>query len=529
MRKMAAMLCCAGLAFGLLFSACASSTATSRREEVRIVMSAPADMRDPAANHYKSWLEEATGLSISLELVAPAYMPEYLRLLSLAEETEVDALFFAPGDGVTAELVESYGAGGHILPLDGFVENTTNLAALFEAHTEYDLEAVLTAGDGQLYYMPNLNTSRTGRGGQTLWLNAAWLGETGKTMPLTTGDFAEVLRAFYEKNAALGPAAGVPVAGSGAGDAQFIIHYLMNAFAYTDPAGGYLAVEKGRVVFPPATEAWRQGLLYCRELYEEGLLPNLCFSFTEAQFVRLVNDPRDLVGGFTAAGVGDVLAAGSPALNSRYIHIPPLRGPNGAQFAAVRTSLPTPGGVITASCKNPGAVFRLMDTMLGEDAYLVAAFGRQGEDWDYAGVGDIGYNGDAAVITVTSPEWDKLPDRHFGQAGPFVSWQRYADGVAWNGYQADQRYLDARAARVYEAYEPEEYIKVLLLDDEAQAIQADIKAYTRQMLEAFITGEKSPADEEAWRDYLDEFERLGLDRLLAAAQASHNQLEGAGG
>ncbi|MDL2214452.1 hypothetical protein LJB76_02690, partial [Clostridia bacterium OttesenSCG-928-O13] len=156
-----------------------------------------------------------------------------------------------------------------------------------------------------------------------------------------------------------------------------------------------------------------------------------------------------------------------------------------------------------------------------EEAYLVAAFGRQGVDWDFAGVGDIGYDGNAAVITVKSPEWDVAPNRNFSGAGPFVTSLYYADGVAWNGYQADQRYLDARAARVYRAYVPEEYIRVLPLSAAESAAAGNIKAFAMQMMVEFITGEADPADEDTWQRYVQKFEGLGLERLLDAARASY--------
>lgn len=529
MRRLVSILCCV-LVLWCGLSLCACSTPPVPAEAVYIVMSAPQGMGDPQSNYYRQWLEEKTGLAIHLELVEPSYMPEYLRLLFLSQESGVDAVFFSQEDGISEELLAEYGAAGHILALDSFLGNApaSHLATQFESHTDYDLRAVLSAADGHLYYMPNLNTSTARRNAQTLWMNAAWLQQANMTIPLTTDDFAQVLRAFGKLNAGRGNESGVAVAGSKEDDAQFLLHYLMNAFTYTDPYNAYFAARGGDVYFAPATGEWRQGLLYCRALYQEGLLPELCFTFSSAQFERLVNDPRDLVGAFTAGSIGEVLSAASPALSSRYIHIPPLRGPNGVQYATVRTVLPTPGGVITANCQNPQAVFSLMDTMLGEEAYLVAAFGRQGVDWDFAGVGDIGYDGEAAVITVKSPEWDMAPNRNFSGAGPFFTSLHYADGVAWNGYQADQRYMDARAARVYQAYIPDTYIRTLRLT-EAEWTAADaIKAFVWRQMVAFITTEQDPANEDAWQQYLRELNRLGLEKLLDAIRASYQPHGGEG-
>ncbi|MDL2214554.1 hypothetical protein LJB76_03235, partial [Clostridia bacterium OttesenSCG-928-O13] len=220
MRKGLSIVCCALFLWcGLSLGGCTAPA--PRAESIHIVMSAPEGLTDPQTNYYRLWLEEKTGFSISLELVEPGYMPEYLRLLFLSGESGVDAVFFSPQDGITAEMLAEYGAAGHILALDEFVANAegANLANLFEEYAAYDLQSVLTAADGKLYYMPNLNTSTARGNAQTLWMNAAWLQQTDMTIPLTTADFAEVLRAFHAMNAPRGDEAGVPIAGSSQEDA----------------------------------------------------------------------------------------------------------------------------------------------------------------------------------------------------------------------------------------------------------------------------------------------------------------------
>jgi hypothetical protein len=59
------------------------------------------------------------------------------------------------------------------------------------------------------------------------------------------------------------------------------------------------------------------------------------------------------------------------------------------QLATVSTQLPSPGGIITNTCENPEAVFKLMDLMVSEEASLIARFGQQGVSWDFAELGDI--------------------------------------------------------------------------------------------------------------------------------------------
>ncbi len=120
-------------------------------------------------------------------------------------------------------------------------------------------------------------------------------------MPQTTEEFRAVLRAFAEGDPnGNGVDDEVPVAGNFTINSQNICWFLMNSFVYTDPENIYMAVKNGKVYFAPGTDEWREGLRYCKSLYDEGLLSTSCFTFSDNQFTRLVNDPRDLVGGFTA-------------------------------------------------------------------------------------------------------------------------------------------------------------------------------------------------------------------------------------
>lgn len=505
-----------------LASSCGAAPAQAEKS-VHIVMPGVDGMDNPETNYYKNWLEEQTGIEIELELVSPEYMPEYLRLLFTPGSTsDVDAVFLNE-DYISLDAIDTYGAEGHIVALDEFVANSdTNIAQVLELFPA--LQRHFMMNDGHYYYMPNFTYSEVFHTNQMLWMNAGWLQACGVSMPQTTEEFREVLRAFrtIDPNGN-GVEDEVPVAGNFTVDSQNICCFLMNAFVYTDPENAFMAVKHGKVYFAPGTDEWREGLRYCKSLYDEGLLSNSCFTFSDKQFTRLVNDPRDLVGGFTAQDVADVLASGSPALASRYIHVPPLEGPGGAQFSTVRTSQPGVGGIITKYCDDPATAFALMDFMLGVDACMIAAFGEKGVDWDDAAVSEIGFDGNPADITVKSPEWNLVKNKTFSQVGPFIGYPAISDGVAWNGYQADQRYLNARAARVYQDYEPQEYVGAVQTTQQADEIRQLIEDYTRRNMSMFILGTKDIDDDTEWQQYLDDLDALQVNALVYGVQAAYDQ------
>ncbi len=526
LRQFTALIIC--MAF--LLPGCSKHPAQERRS-VHIAMPYSAKIQDVGTNYYKLWLEQKTGLNIEIEFIPQDYTGEYLRLLfTSGSGSHIDAVLFDSGAGFpSAELINEYGAGGYLLPLDSYISKESQLGEIFDWYNDYNLREVMTSPEGKLYYMPALDTSASNRNGQTLWLNAGWLKALKLSMPQTTEDLEKVLKAFRDKDPnGNGIADEIPLAGSAEEPALLPFNFLINSFVYNDWENSNMAVRDGSVFYAPITEQWRQAMLYCRSLYEEKLLPN-SFLFSKEQLVRLANDQRDLVGGFTASGINDVLFQSSPEVASRFVQIPPLKGPEGVRFSVVSTSKPRPGGVVTSSCRDPEAAFLLMDAMLSEEASLIGRYGERGVDWNYADVGSISPSGDPATIMVVNALRSKLQNKTLCEIGPFVTRSKYVDGVAWRGFQADHEYMNARAASSYRPYEPKEYISLILFNKEEagelEKLRTGIDAYTQSWLRAFITGEPNPKDDAVWEEYKNGYGGLGLERLLEGVREAYSRLD----
>ncbi len=180
------------------------------------------------------------------------------------------------------------------------------------------------------------------------------------------------------------------------------------------------------------------------------------------------------------------------------------------------------GGVITKYCDDPETVFALMDFMLGEEACMIAAFGEKGVDWDNATASEAGFDGAPAAVTVKNPEWNMVKNKTFSRLGPFIGYPAINDGVAWNGYQADQRYLNARAARAYQDNEPPAHVGAIQTTQQADEMRSQIEEYTRRNMRMFILGTKDINSDEEWQQYLDELETLQVDQLVYSVQAVYD-------
>ncbi|MDR2889919.1 MAG: hypothetical protein LBV33_08825, partial [Lachnospiraceae bacterium] len=97
-----------------------------------------------------------------------------------------------------------------------------------------------------------------------------------------------------------------------------------------------------------------------------------------------------------------------------------------------------------------------------------------------------------------------------------------------DGSDTDGEYINAQARLLYAPYEPRERILTLLFDSadavELNNIRGAIDQHISNGLKDFITGRADINDDEAWAAYKAGFYEMGLERFLAAAQASYEQL-----
>lgn len=484
-------------------------------------------------NYYKLWLEKQSGLKIEFVNFPNNYTSEYLDIMFGSNNSIIDGFFSntnEEGTILTNSVLEDYGKKGYILPLNQYMNHSKVMNQLYSEFDAYNIKKVMTCSDGNIYYMPGLDDSFSQKYAQVLWINQSWLKNLGLQIPKTTEELRHVLKAFLDKDPNQnGKKDEIPLVGCYDSYSEQSYHFMMNAFTYCDPKNSYMYVLNGSVKFAPITKEWRSAMEYLHDLYKEGLLSSMQFTLNKKQLVQLVNDKRNLVGAFTSASISEVALQNSPEVVSNYICVKPIAGKDGTQYATVNTPLPSPNGVITANCKYPEEVFHLYELMLSKEAFLIGRFGEEGVDWEYAKTGDIDIKGKPATIRIINYIENKIQNKTLLEAGPFLTYTKYSDGVTWNGYEADQEYMNARAYSSYSSYFPKEYIKTIMFDDrdkdELVELRATIDEYTNKMLSGFIRGDYNPYSDEVWKGYLEGYQNLGIDTYLKAVKKSYNELK----
>ncbi len=465
-------------------------------------------------SYYIKWLEEQCDVKINLSFISQDHTHQYLNSMLTYPQSNIDGVLFSQNSALDAATIQEYADSGNVLALNDLIEeNSVYLKQALANYTPYNLENALKNDGENIYYMPALSGSLPKQYTQTMWINIKWLEESGLSMPSTTEEFENVLTAFYRNYMHA-----LPIMGTVQDDALFPINFIMNSFEICDAQNSYFAIENEDVYFAPHTEDFRQGLIYCSDLYSKNLLPQDIFNFNEQQFISLVNDPRMLVGMFSSFDISSVLSINSSELYSYYLPLAPLKHEDSNANSILHFDYPSPGAVILASSDNAKKAFEVLDLMCSELAYLIGHYGEPGVDWTEAEVGDISASGLPALISVSNTQTLQRDNGYTNVIGPYITIDKFAQAVEWKGYQINQNeYIQARAFRTYEEYEVEQSIPPLLFERNKSNYENTmllIKEHTIEQMIAFITGEKHITNDEHWQEYIDSFEHIDQMELV---------------
>ena len=416
-------------------------------------------VQDPDTNYYISYLEEKTGLSLDITLIRQELSEEYLDAL-FASDADIDIVLFGE-DFLLSE----------------------------EALSKYE-----RSGDVYASYM-NTGSGIKNGAGQILWINQEWLSKLGLPIPVTTDEFMTVLKAFSENDLnGNGLPDEIALAGCCDDPASYPVEFLLNSFIYNDPYHSRYGINEDSDKLMAAGDTFRDGLIFCNTLYEEGLLDKRIYICDHHGFCELVNSPLPLVGAFTTGSISDVIYQANPEILARYMHVTPLIGPGGECHALYKDQEPSIGAVITGRSRKKNEASLLLGTMLSEEASLIARFGEKGVDWDFSDGADVSIYGSAATIVTHNYIWNTVQNKHLNGIGPMDLPEKYVAGVTWNGINSDAEYIDGRAQMSYKDYLPSV--------NNFHEYDPALSEYINEYIKAFVRGDKDIRSDEEWNTYL---------------------------
>ena len=422
-------------------------------------------VQDPSTNYYVKWLEEKTGLELDITVVRQTGVTGYLDAL-FSSDADIDVIMFGGDFTITEEGLKAYADSGDIATIDG-----------------------------RMYY-ENYGSRVPARAGQILWINQEWLTKLGLAAPRTTDELRAVLKAFKEQDPnGNGKADEIPLIGAADDYFYMPVELILNSFVSCDPYHSYFDPEKQEKVCVAETDEFREGLKFCAELFDDGLIDGSCFTRHLNSLSEMVNSPSDMVGAFCTDSISDVIYQGNPEIMARFVHVSPLEGPDGTRNALYYSEEPTVGAVITGRSTRKEQAVLLMETMLGEEASLIARYGEEGKDWSFSDGRDVSIYGTVSTIATKNYIWNTSQNKNLNGIGPMHVPERYLAGVTWNGVNSDAEYIDARAQMSYRVLLPAEPV--------LHAPVSALSDYVDRAIENFVTRETDPEDDIEWESYLE--------------------------
>src|SRR5699024_2716645 len=166
-------------------------------------------------------------------------------------------------------------------------------------------------------------------------------------------------------------------------------------FSFSHPSGNY-GIQKpiftsfdtenqnviqrdGEAEYVPATENFKDAIVYLRELYEEDLIDPEAFSYNTSQYRSTLTQEPDVVGAMSITNP-DRMVHSDSQWDYELIN-PPLAGPNIEGNFAQNNPFIHRRIAITNANENPEASIRLLDHLYSEEMSLNIAYGPNA--WEY--------------------------------------------------------------------------------------------------------------------------------------------------
>jgi putative aldouronate transport system substrate-binding protein len=526
-----ALVMAAGVALSSLSTSAGAQAESVSDAPVAVTMfaSPPSDVQNLNTNWFTKYVEKTFNMQIKWSIATSSDATTKQELL-LASGNYPD-MFWA-GSFSNAELLK-YGHRGVLVPLNIYIQQYA--PNVVKAMKEFPgLKQDMVAPDGNIYGIPNINYCWHCYWSSMMWINTKWLKQLHLKMPTTPAQFMQVLEAFKARHPE-GVKNTIPLDGAIDGYNTDLTTFLMNAFIYDEgnvfgsaPADHFF-IQNGKVAFAPIQPQWKQGLAYIHSLYTHGLINSTALTQQNDQLKSQAQ--QGIVGAFPDGGAHDVINYGAPGSDWQYWWaVPPLKGPNGVNYAAFYGQGPS-GATFTVTNKaTPDqikAVMKLINFLFTVKGTTMLDFGPPGKYWSWAKKGQKGLTGGQALINVA---WNKfyngaaLQNWGWDQMGPIDQSQAWREGgvaIPMTLPSGSQTKVQVITQRYYAGHQPTYVYPSAVWIPSAevqqyQMLQTNINNFVAQWTAEFITGHKDITKD--WASYVQGVQNLGLSQYLQMAQ-----------
>ena len=171
----------------------AQAPLSAEKVTLRVVVPNSENAGDWATNSFTTWLEERTNVHIEFQEIAGTAAERRVVINAMIAGGDMPDIFMG-GEGVdfTPAQLLLYGQQGLFLALNDLIDQ--HAPRMPKILSDYPTVAdIITAPDGNIYQMPNVNDCYHCQGSCKLWINKAWLDKLGLAVPQTIDEFEAAL------------------------------------------------------------------------------------------------------------------------------------------------------------------------------------------------------------------------------------------------------------------------------------------------------------------------------------------------
>ncbi len=498
------------------------------------------NVEDYDTNALTLYLEES--LNLDLEFVYfsadTSEAATQLSLMVSSGEKLPDILW---GISMNLPVVNQYGQDGYFVDLTEYLNKET-LPNFYEALERVEetspgvKDRILSEGkspyDGGYYALPHYAASSADNCLALVSINQTWLDKLGLTMPTTTDQLYDVLKAFATQDPnGNGKADEIPMIGRPSGYRSDIVQFIINAFVYCQD-DYFFNVTDGKIWAPYDTEEYREALIYLNKLVSENLLSPSTWTITKA----------DLMPHFTPAdkvAITGVMAA-HPTTSAEqdnevlyeYAALAPLQAATDkGGYGTLWPNALNYNTFVTVDCGNVDLALEFLDYLYTWDASIRMRYGEKDVDWVEVSDGVTNVGTPAKIKSINSSVYGQQNNK---------TWNLVANAIvetSWWGVQVtqDDSWVSRRSALnnsilegFLDAGQPEEVVYNIAYNQDEQDYAAEVMGvlygYVREQRALFATGALDPNKDADWQKYLEDLEKQGYSKYIETAQAAYDRM-----
>lgn len=468
---------------------------------------------------FAKYVKDNFNITLKFKVVSIAAVSEQTSLVYAASNSMPDMFW---GMANTRTLHTPQIKAKKVVNLTPLIEKyAPNIKKMFseQPHTKY----LTTYDDGNTYYLPMYRSQDNYS--WKYFINKKWLSNLGLSMPSTTDQFYNVLKAFKDQDANKNGNASdeiplVIAAGeSGVGQIPLSLFSPFGLYSYTNA----WTVKNNKVDYAFATDEYRNGLRFYRKLYEEGLLYNAFRGATYKQLSQWTGNSLQTVGVFAANTYTEVLTDES-FVNNYMVMNPVSTTGNGKWINTPFEDVWPDWFVLTSNCKYPEIAIRLVDWLYSEDGTMTALYGPKGTFWNKDSSGNITFNTSKIPAGKTQSEYTYTltpgyPIPHYISD----SLAAKIDAASSKSSTTAKKTYDQQLKTLYAPKSIETFPQIYMTNQEidTMAKSGNYKKEAIEMQWNFIGGTASLDND--WAEYLKKLDKLGLGADKKIYQNAYNR------